>query len=187
VHPRPASRLGPEPAPPAAPVPVDPGTLPQTRVLPRADDPAFQTRVQALWHAVVDDQPDEALAFFFPKAAYVQLKDLSNAAGDYEYRLVGYFKLDVHAAHQLLGRDAAAAQFAGIDVPSAQAEWMWPGSEENRISYYRVYGTRLAYTLNGRRHSFGVFSMLSWRGQWYAVHFGPWPRWERHGDVDAPR
>jgi hypothetical protein len=182
-----ASRLAPEPAPPAAPPPVDPGTLPQTRVLPRGDDPALATRVQALWQAIVDDRAEEALAFFFPKAAYVQLKALSNAAGDYDYRLVGYYELDVHAAHRLLGHDAANARLVGLSVPTSRAEWMWPGSEENKVPYYRVYGTRLNYTVGGKSHSVGVFSMLSWRGQWYGIHFGPWPRWERYGDVDEPR
>jgi hypothetical protein len=173
--------------PPPPPRPPDPGTLPQTHVLPKANDPAFQIRARALWQAVIDDRPDEALPFFFPKAAYVQLKALQNAAQDYEYRLVGYYALDVHAAHNLLGRDAAQARFTGIDIPASDAEWMPPGSEENRISYYRVYGSRLTYTVAGHSRSFGIFSMLSWRGQWYAVHFGPWPRWERYGAVDDPR
>jgi hypothetical protein len=181
AYPHQPSRLAPEP-----PV-VDPGTLPQTRVLPGTDDPAFQDRVRALWQGIVDDRPEEAYAFFFPKTAYVQLKALANAAADYDHRLLGYYDLDVHAAHRLLGPDPASAQLVGVDVPAAAAEWMWPGSEENRLSYYRVYGSRLTYTLAGRRHSFGIFSLLSWRGQWYAVHFGPWPRGDRYGNVYAAR
>jgi hypothetical protein len=186
-HPRLPSRLAAEPAPPPEPPAVDPGTLAQTRDLPRADDPALRTRLEALWTAVVEDRPDEALPFFFPKTAYVQLKDLGNAADDFDYRLVGYYELDVHAAHQLLSRDAPIAHLIGIEVPAGRAEWMWPGSEQNKVSYYRVYGARVVYSVDGKRHSFGVFSMLSWRGQWYAVHFGPWPRWERYGDVYDPR
>ncbi|GAA2043797.1 hypothetical protein GCM10009839_53920 [Catenulispora yoronensis] len=168
------------------PVVVDPGTLPQTRVLPRADQ-EFQGRLRALWQGIVDDRPEEARAFFFPKAAYVRLKDLGDAGRDYDYRLVGYFDLDVHAAHRLLGAGAGRAQLVGMAVPGGSAQWMPPGSEENKIPYYRVYGSRVEYMLDGKPHSFGVFSMLSWRGQWYAVHFGPWPRWERYGDVLQPR
>uniref|UniRef100_UPI0018920DCE hypothetical protein n=1 Tax=Catenulispora pinisilvae TaxID=2705253 RepID=UPI0018920DCE len=176
----------PDPAPPAPPA-IDPGTLPQTRALPSSTDPQFQTRLHALWQGIVDDNPQEAQPFFFPKTAYIQLKALWNAGGDYDYRLLGYFNLDVHAAHRLLGAGAQRAQLVGIDVPAADAEWMPPGSEENKISYYRLYGTRVRYTLDGQSHSFGVFSLLSWRGQWYAIHFGPWPRWERYGDVLQPR
>lgn len=182
LHLRVPSRLAPEPAAPAAPS-VDPGTLPQTRALPSSADPEFQSRLRALWQGIVDDDPQEAHPFFFPKAAYIQLKALSNAAGDYDHRLLGYYDLDVHAAHRLLGAGAQRAQLVGIDVPAADAEWMWPGSEENKVPYYRLYGSRVRYTLDGQPHSFGIFSLLSWRGQWYAVHFGPWPRWQRYGDV----
>ena len=176
------------PPPPALPSPaLDPGTLPQTRVLPTTDDLAFQDRARAFWQAIVDDRPEKALPFFFPKTAYRQVKAIRNADSDYDYRLIGYYELDVHAAHTHLGADAATASFAGIDVPARNAEWMPPGTEENKESYYRVYGTRLGYTVSGRHKSLGVFSMLSWRGQWYAVHFGPWPRWERSGAVDDPR
>jgi hypothetical protein len=180
------SRVAPDPAP-SAPPPVDPGTLPQTRTFPSAADQAFQSRLHALWQGIVDDDPQQAHPFFFPKAAYVQLKALSNAAADYDYRLLGYFDLDVHAAHQLLGAGAQRARLVGIDVPGGNAEWMQPGTEENKIPYYRLYGSRVRYTLDGVPHSFGVFSLLSWRGQWYAVHFGPWPRWQRYGDVMQPR
>ena len=186
-HLRVPSRVAPEPMPPPSPPPVDPGTLPQTRALPSSADQQFQARLHALWQGIVDDDPQEAHPFFFPKTAYVQLKALWNAAGDYDYRLLGYFDLDVHAAHRLLGAGAQRARLAGIDVPAGNAEWMTPGSEENKIPYYRLYGSRVRYTLDGVSHSFGVFSLLSWRGQWYAVHFGPWPRWERYGDVFQAR
>jgi hypothetical protein len=180
------------PEPPRHPVwkppppPPDPGTLPQTTALPRSDDPAFQSRVQTLWQAIVDDDPASALPVFFPQGAYVQVKAIDNAVGDYRYRLVGYFELDVHAAHEMLGADAARAKLIGADVPTSDAEWMWPGSEENKVSYFRVYGTRVRYQVGGETKSFGIFSLLSWRGQWYVVHFGPWPRWVRVGAVDDP-
>ena len=182
AHPHRPSRLAPEPAPV-----VDPGTLPQTHVLPRTDDATFEDRVLALWQGIVDDRPEEAHPFFFPKTAYVQLKALTNAAADYDHRLLAYYDLDVHTAHRLLGPDPASARLVGVEVPASAAEWMWPGSEENRLSYYRVYGSRLTYTIAGQRHSFGIFSLLSWRGQWYAVHFGQWPRSRGYGDVFAAR
>lgn len=52
-----------------------------------------------------------------------------------------------------------------------------PGSsrqEYNKIGYWRVYGTRVRYrTAAGTAGSFGIYSLISWRGQWYIVHFGP--------------
>lgn len=166
-------------SPSATPSPtpaVDPGTLPQTHVLPGTTDPVFTAGVQDLWQAIVDDDPAEAQPFFFPKTAYLQVKAIKNAASDYQNRLIGYYDLDIHAAHRLLGADAKDAQFVSVTVPTKAAIWITPGVEQNKLSYYRVYGTRLNYTVGGKAKSIGLFSLISWRGVWYIVHFGPNPR-----------
>jgi hypothetical protein len=155
---------------------VDPGTLPQTHAMPTATDPVFAAGVQDLWRAIVDDDPAEAQPFFFPKAAYLQVKAIKNAGSDYQNRLIGYYDLDIHAAHKLLGADAKNAQFVSVTVPAKAAVWITPGVEQNKLSYYRVYGTRLTYTVGGRTKSIGLFSLISWRGVWYIVHLGPNPR-----------
>jgi hypothetical protein len=155
---------------------VDPGTLPQTHAMPTATDPVFAAGVQDLWRAIVDDDPAEAQPFFFPKAAYLQVKAIKNAGTDYQNRLIAYYDLDIHAAHKLLGADAKDAQFVSVTVPAKAAIWITPGVEQNKLSYYRVYGTRLTYTVGGRTKSIGLFSLISWRGVWYIVHLGPNPR-----------
>jgi hypothetical protein len=58
----------------------------------------------------------------------------------------------------------------GIDVPESQAQWISPGVEYNKGSYWRVYGSRIRYALNGQTESFPVASLISWRGEWYVVH-----------------
>lgn len=161
----------------ASPTPtIDPGTLPQTHAMPAATDPVFAAGVQDLWRAIVDDDPAEAQPFFFPKTAYIQVKAIKNAASDYQNRLIAYYDLDIHAAHKLLGADAKDAQFVSVTVPAKAAVWITPGVEQNKLSYYRVYGTRLTYTVGGRTKSIGLFSLISWRGVWYIVHLGPNPR-----------
>ncbi|ACU75060.1 conserved hypothetical protein [Catenulispora acidiphila DSM 44928] len=181
------------PAPPSTPQTpssspsADPGTLPQIKALPTATDPQFTAGVNALWQGIVDDNPQEALPFFFPKSAYLQVKALSNAGADYENRLIGFYNLDIHAAHRLLGSGAKDAKLVGVSVPAKAAEWIVPGVEQNKLSYYRVYGSRLTYTEGGKTKSFGLFSLISWRGQWYVVHFGPNPRPASTGVVYEPR
>lgn len=175
------------PSPNPSPSPsVDPGTLPQTHVLPQADDPAFQAGVQELWNAIVQDDPSIALPFFFPKSAYLQVKAISNPSADYENRLIPWYRLDIEAAHAMLGSNADSAQFVSVTVPKSQAEWIVPGVEYNKGSYYRVYGTRLDYSVNGHTASFGIFSLISWRGEWYIVHLGPSIRSTNKGIVYAP-
>jgi hypothetical protein len=148
---------------------LDPGTLPQTTVLPKDGDPVFQGHVQALWRAVVDGNPAEAMSFFFPASAYAQVKAIADPEYDWQTRLVADFDSDVLTDHRAFGSDAADAQFVAVSVPPS-AHWVAPGTEYNKGSYWRVYSTVLQYTVDGRPGSFTVASMISWRGQWYVVH-----------------
>ncbi len=175
------------PSPSPSPSPVDPGTLPQTHVLPRTSDPMFQAGVQDLWQAIVTDDPTKALPFFFPKTAYLQVKAISNPSADYQNRLIDWYRLDIHAAHLLLGANAASAQFVSVTVPQSQVVWITPGIEYNKGSYYRVFGTRLTYKIGGHTASFGLFSLISWRGEWYIVHLGPSTRSSNVGIVYSAR
>ena len=148
----------------------DPGTLPQTRDVPVPNGAQFNSGVNGLWSAVVTDDPRAAMPFFFPLTAYQQVKAISDPASDWQHRLVAAYARDVHALHLSLGPNASQAQLVGIDVPQSQARWITPGVEYNKIGYWRVYGTRIRYMLNGRTQSFAVASLISWRGEWYVVH-----------------
>ena len=120
----------------------------------------------------VQDRPELGMPFFFPQAAYLQVKDISDPATDYQQRLIANYEQDIHTLHAQLGGDAASAQFAAIDLPDAQAVLVQPGEESNKLSYWRVYGTTLHYTEGGQDHSFPVTSLIWWRGEWYVVHLG---------------
>lgn len=48
---------------------------------------------------------------------------------------------------------------------------MKPGSEGNRVGYFRVLRARLrAEDERGKEHTFEVTSLIAWRGEWYVVH-----------------
>jgi hypothetical protein len=149
---------------------ADPGLLPQTDTKPDASSAAFTDHMNALWSAVVADDPARAMPFFFPLSAYQQVKSISDPEGDWNSRLVAAFKEDVHTWHAQLGANAAGAQLTAVTVPSDQAQWIQPGAEYNKGSYWRVYGTTLRYQVDGRAGTFTVASMISWRGEWYVVH-----------------
>lgn len=170
--------------PASAPGPTtDPGTLPQTRALPGDQDPLFSAGARGLWQAIVQDKPELAHPFFFPRSAYQQVKAISNPDGDYRNRLLAWYDLDIRAAHDHLGPNAAKARLTGVDVPASNAQWIEPGAEYNKGSYYRVYGSRLNYQVDGHAASIGVFSLISWRGEWYVVHLGPSTRSAAEGIV----
>jgi hypothetical protein len=166
---------------------TDPGALPQTMQLPAPTDPQFTAEMQALWQGVVQGSVTPALPAFFPKAAYVQLKTgLGNPAGDWQNRLVADYALDIGAAHALLGPDPAQATFVSVSVPQQYAHWIPAGVCANGIGYYEVANSRVVYQLGGVTKSFGIASLISWRGEWYVVHLGAILRSGGGGEVDDP-
>lgn len=151
---------------------VDPGTLPQTMVRP-AVDPSFASRLRGYWARVLAGSAGEASNFFFPRAAYLQLKELNDAGADFDGRLYHDYRNDVMADHSLVTSDGGAAKLLGVEVPVAAVRWVPPGVEANSIGYWQVSNARVRYAVAGRQRSYAISSMISWRGQWYVVHLGP--------------
>jgi hypothetical protein len=171
---------------------ADPAFLPQTRDVPHASGQAFDSRVAALWDAIVEDDPERAMPFFFPLGAYEQVKAIASPAVDWKHRLVAAYAHDIHALHARLdgsspnsdhaapGTDAAAsasghqsgtgARLVLLDVPDVRARWVDPGEEYNKVGYFRVFGSKLRYEVNGETRALDVKSLISWRGEWYVVH-----------------
>lgn len=167
---------------PGAAAAADPGRLPKTQALPATATQAFHARMRVLWRGIVTGRPAAARAAFFPRSAYVQVKAIPDAAGDYRTRLLVNFAADVGAAHRLVAGGEAAATLLFVSVPR---EWAWiaPGGCYNRVGYWHAPGSRLVYRQGGRIRSFGIYSLISWRGQWYVVHLG---LWDRPGTVIDP-
>jgi hypothetical protein len=138
-----------------------------------------------LWLAVRTGRASYGRPAFFPVDAYKQVKAIADPGSDWQGRLWLDFKLDVAAAHHLLGPAARTARLVRVIVPSAQAVWVGPQACYNRVGYWHVSGPRVVYRLHGQVRSFGIASLISWRGDWYVVHFGGIVR-PAVGMVDAP-
>jgi hypothetical protein len=168
------------------PVSWPPRRLHQTRAFPSAHTRVFHAEMTDLWAAVVTDRPDLARHAFFPLGAYTQLKAIYDPAADWHHRLFGEFRLDVAAAHALLGRHPKTAKLVRVIVPAAEASWIDPGVCYNSIGYWHVAGPRILYRQKGTLRSVGIASLISWRGRWYVVHFGGVIRTTAGGMVDQP-
>jgi len=169
------------------PTTTDLGALPQTGAFPTTTGPIFTSNIEALWNGISTGTVQDALRAFFPEAAYVQLKAISSAQSDFTGRLVAEFGKDVSAAHRLLGSDAAAAKFVGVDVDAAYAHWVPAATCYNDVGYFELPNSRIVYSINGNINSFGIASMISWRGEWYVVHLGAVLRSGSGGEVDDPQ
>jgi hypothetical protein len=173
----------PSSSPAALPVAPGAGALPQTSAFPRTDSAAFRNAMADLWLAVTTGNPRFGQPAFFPVAAYKQVKAIPYAAADWQDRLWYDFTLDVRAAHGLLG---PGARLARVIVPAADAAWIYPGACYNSTGYWHVSGARVVYREHGQERSFGIASLISWRGVWYVVHFGAVLRSVVTGVVDQP-
>src|SRR6478736_3087352 len=152
-------------APPSArPVAPGAGALPQTRAFPSTRTAAFDNAMADLWLAVTTGNPRFAWPGFFPLAAYKQVKAIPYPVPDWQNRLWSDFVLDVRAAHRLVGSGACA----------------------NKIGYWHVPGARVVYRVHGQERSFGIASLISWRGVWYVVHLGAVQRTVATGIVYQP-
>jgi hypothetical protein len=140
----------------------------------------------SLWTGIVHGSLTPALRAFFPKGAYLQLKAIAGASSDWSDRLVHEYGLDIAAAHALLGAGAPEAHLIAVNLPSGYGHWIQPGVCENSIGYYEFPNARLVYREGGQIRSFGIASMISWRGVWYVVHLGAILRSIDTGTVDAP-
>jgi hypothetical protein len=145
--------------------------LPQTDQRPSSTSAAFRERIALVGRAILSGNAEPATAAFFPLAAYQQVKDVAKPERDYRFRLLANFKRDVVEYHHALGTAAADAKFDGITVSERDAKWMAPGSEGNKLGYFRVLRSHLHFTLpTGRTRDFELTSLISWRGEWYVVH-----------------
>jgi len=154
----------------SAPSSDESAELPQTQDKPKADGPVFDARVAALWDAIVHDDPDRAMPFFFPAKAYAQVKAIPRPESDWKHRLVAAYARDIHALHKRLGEAPESAKLVRFEVPAGGGRWVEPDEETNKIGYFRVYGSRLHFESGDKARSFEVKSLISWRGEWFVVH-----------------
>jgi hypothetical protein len=174
------------PWPLVLPVPAAVAGQHQTSARPTARDSVLQAEMTDLWAGVVSGHPDLAMPAFFPLVAYEQVKAIADPAADWQNRLVAEFREDVAAAHNLLGDRARQAALVEVIVPDPAADWISPGVCSNGIGYWHVANARLVYRVDGRIMSFGISTLISWRGRWYVVHLGGELRTSYGGLVDQP-
>ncbi|MBW4077416.1 MAG: hypothetical protein HIU84_02665 [Acidobacteria bacterium] len=163
---------------------AQPGSLPQT-----SNEPNFttglNTQMRTLWRAIASDSPTLGERVFFPREAYLRMKQgqIVNPAADYRDRLIALFALDVSAYHHFLDTRPHVSLLRVLSA-RADAAWIAPGTCENRIGYWHLPGVRLIFRRGARVESVAVASLISWRGVWYVVHLGPNPRAANVGTVD---
>jgi hypothetical protein len=132
---------------------------------PAATDAEAKARV--LFDAIVHDDAARARAVFFPREAFLLVKDIPNP-GQYYDRLLRRFEQDVHTLHAGL-QGPAQAQFERFEL-ATRGGFVRVHEEGNRLPYWASRHSFLHYRSGGRAQRLEVRVLISWDDRWYVIH-----------------
>jgi hypothetical protein len=128
---------------------------------------------RALFDAIRKDDPTQASEFFFPREPFTSLKDIPDP-DRYWKQLFRAYEQDVHKLHRQR-KDWSNTSFESLE-PGTVPAWVPPGDEVNKIGYYRSWGTKLRYRVDGQLYTIKIHTVISWQGQWHITHLLPWKK-----------
>jgi hypothetical protein len=126
-----------------------------------------QARARGLFEAIVNDDPERAEAFWFPREPFIPLKDIKDP-GKYWNQLHRAYANDVHALHKKR-KSWDGAEFVSFEGWS-RPKWVPPGDEANKIGYHRAFNGRLRYKVGGEDAEIEVHTLITWQGRWFVTH-----------------
>ncbi|MCL2824017.1 MAG: hypothetical protein FWD57_08500 [Polyangiaceae bacterium] len=127
----------------------------------------------ALFQAITSDDPSKARQFFFPEEPFTPLKDIKEP-NRYWKQLYRVYEQDIHKLHRSR-KNWSEAVFESIE-PGSVPTWVPPGDEVNKIGYFRSWGTKLRYRVDGKLYTIKIHTVISWQGEWYITHLLPWKK-----------
>ena len=162
-----ASQLHAESPPPAAPALPEHHRPKQSKPPPRPDAKSAELRIRRLFEAVVKDDPALAEGVFFPRAAFLLIKNIRDP-GHYYDQLHARFIADIHTLHRRLP-GLAQARFERFEL-AQRGGWVDVHGEGNRLPYWASRHSFLYYTSGGQTQRVEVRVLITWDDQWYVIH-----------------
>jgi hypothetical protein len=134
---------------------------------PRPPASDASEKAERLFDAILADAPERAEDVFFPRAAFLLVKDIPDPAKYYD-RLKRRFEQDVHALHASLG-DPASAQFERFELAN-RGGFVGVHEEGNRLPYWAARHSFIHFRLRGRAQRLEVRVLITWDDHWYVIH-----------------
>jgi hypothetical protein len=139
----------------------------QTSAPPRPPAADAEAKVRRVFEAIVHDDPARAADSFFPRAAFLLVKDMKDPGAYYD-RLRRRFDEDVHSLHRA---------FVGIE----RAQWdrfelaqrggfVRPHEEANLLPYWAARHSFLHFRIDGQPQRIEIRVLISWDDLWYVIH-----------------
>ncbi|HET9238358.1 MAG TPA: hypothetical protein VFO10_13945 [Oligoflexus sp.] len=138
----------------------------------KAQIESFDSKAQRLLTALEKGAFADVKDFFFPEAAFLQLKAIARPA-DYYSQLVKWYEQDF-TREQARFKGRGPLVFKAIKGGSCK--WKAPQTEANRIPYWSCYRRKIELTAAGQNESIEVRALINWGPQWYITHLGPIPK-----------
>jgi hypothetical protein len=129
-------------------------------------DPA-QDGARLLWDAIVHDDPARAEAFFFPRAAFSEVKAIAKPERYWD-KLHARFHADIHALHARLPA-LTRAEFVRLEL-GKRGGYVLPGEEGNRLPYWAARHALLHYRVGTQPRTLEVRVLITWQERWYVIH-----------------
>jgi len=129
----------------------------------------LQARAKKLFEAIQKDEPDIAMGLFFPREAFLVLKDVKDPSAYWD-KLVKEYKAHIHSYHRKLGKKASEAEFEALELNTKTQVYVAPKKEFNKAGYNKVGKSKLKYKLKGKTRSFDIATMIDNEAKWYVTH-----------------
>lgn len=136
---------------------------------PPAPVDELQARAKKLFEAIQKDEPEIAMAMFFPREAFLQLKDVKDPSAYWD-KLVKEYKAHIHSYHKKLGKKAAEAEFEALELNPKTQVYVAPKKEFNKTGYNKVTKSKLKYKLKGKTKQLDLATMIDHDSKWYVTH-----------------
>ncbi|MBI2389567.1 MAG: hypothetical protein HYV09_08225 [Deltaproteobacteria bacterium] len=144
-------------------------SLPLDAGAPPAPVDELQARAKKLFEAIQKDEPEIAMAMFFPREPFLALKDVKDPSAYWD-KLVKEYKAHIHSYHKKLGKKAAEAEFEGFELNPKSQVYVAPKKEFNKTGYNKVTKSKLRYKLKGKTRTLDVATMIDHESKWYVTH-----------------
>jgi hypothetical protein len=139
----------------------------QSATPPRPPVGDLDDKAHKLWDAIVHDDPKLAEGAFFPRPAFLRVKDIADP-GRYYDQLHRRFEHDIHALHAATA-DLDRATFERLELVT-RGGFVGVRQEGNRLPYWASRHCWLHYRVGHEHRRLQVRVLITWDDRWYVIH-----------------
>jgi len=139
----------------------------QTSNPPRPPEGDLPDKIRKLWEAIIRDTPSLAAKSFFPREAFLLIKNMANP-GRYYDRLRNRFDQDIHDLHRSTA-NLSDAVFDHFEL-ARRGGFVRVNQEGNRLPYWASRHSFIHYRVGKEHRRIEVRVLITWDDRWYVIH-----------------